>query len=127
MRAWILIATLAGCTATGSSLEERDQARLSGDLAGRTAGEAQSCLAHAGTQSLTPIDRRTLISDRGRTIWVNRLRADCPGLRPTSALIIEPVGDRYCAGDRIRALEPGMTIPGPICVLGDWTPYRARD
>jgi hypothetical protein len=70
------------------------------------------------------VDRQTLVyRDRGRT-WVNRLGADCPGLRPFSTLIVEAHGSQYCRGDRIRAVETQSAIPGPTCVLRDFVPYR---
>jgi hypothetical protein len=64
---------------------------------------------------------------RGDTVWVNRLEGHCPGLRPLNTLVVEPsLGGQYCRNDRVRAIEPGSSIPGPICPLGDFTPYRRR-
>ena len=66
----------------------------------------------------------TLVYRRGGTIWLNRLRATCPALRPTSTLIVEVHGSQYCRGDRFRTIEPGQSIPGPTCLLGPFTPWR---
>jgi hypothetical protein len=57
---------------------------------------------------------------------VSRLRAECPGLQPLDTLIVEVHGGRYCRNDQFRAVETGASIPGPICLLGDFVPYRAR-
>ena len=60
-----------------------------------------------------------------RTIWIDRLAADCPGLNEANTTIVEAgVGGQYCRGDRVRGLEPGAIIAGPGCNLGDWVPYR---
>lgn len=100
--------------------------QLAAELAGRVAGEPQDCIPGMTGQSLRVIDERTLAYRRGRTLWVNRLRSECPGLDPVSTLIVEVQGDRYCRGDRVRELEPGSSIPGPICILGEFVPYASR-
>lgn len=125
MRAVLLILALAGCAAAGS-MEDRESEALRRDLAERVSGEPERCVPRIQATALNPVDRRTLVYDTPGTLWVNRLRADCPSLRPDSTIVIETSGDQYCRNDRIRALEPGGSIPGPICLLGDFTPYRRR-
>jgi hypothetical protein len=97
---------------------------LARELAGRTAGAPQECVAVATASSLAPRGRQALVYERGDTIWVNRLRAECPGLDAMSQIVIELHGSRYCRGDRFRTRRSGESIPGPICVLGSFTPYR---
>jgi hypothetical protein len=121
----LLALGLAGCAARGS-LEERERSGLERALAEREAGAPQACVPRMQATNLAAVDRRTVAYDAGGTLWVSRLEADCPSLRPDSTLVVETYGDRYCANDRIRALEPGTTIPGPICRLGEFTPYRTR-
>jgi hypothetical protein len=111
---------LASACATGSARE----ADLSLELAGRTAGEPRDCVPASAGDSLVARDSRTLVYRRGDTIWVNRLAAACPGVDPVSTLIVDVQGSQHCRGDHVRALEPGRSIPGPICVLGSFTPYR---
>ncbi|HEX8644093.1 MAG TPA: DUF6491 family protein [Allosphingosinicella sp.] len=119
----ILFAVLAGCAAAGS-LEDRERTALARDLAGRSAGEPRRCVPAVQGVSLNAVDRRTLVYDTPGTLYVSRLRTDCPSLRPDSTIVVEAYGDQYCANDRIRALDPGTTIPGPLCLLGEFTPYR---
>jgi hypothetical protein len=119
---------LAGCTAMdGADTTSREARALDRRLAERVAGEPQTCISQRQGVSLHAVDSRTIVYDDGRDIWVNRLEAACPGLRPGATLIVEPFGDRFCRNDRIRALEAGAAIPGPYCRLGSFTPYRARD
>lgn len=118
--AFVLLTAVTAATA-GSSQRQAD---LSRELAGRTAGEPRDCVAASPGATLSPRDRRTLVYRRGGTIWVNRLRAECPGLEPMSRLLIDMHGSRYCRGDRLQALEQGHSIPGPFCILGSFTPYR---
>ncbi|HEX8379767.1 MAG TPA: hypothetical protein VF619_04345 [Allosphingosinicella sp.] len=98
-------------------------ADLSLDLASRSAGPAERCVS--ASSNLYPHDSRTLVYEEGDVVWVNRLPAACPGLRPTAMLILEPYeGSRFCSGERFRTLERPGGIPGPYCRLGDFTPYR---
>jgi len=96
------------------------------ELAGRVAGPAQSCVSAYPTTNLRPLNEATLVYGAGRTIYVNRLRAPCPGLTPTSTLFLDVRGSQYCSGDHFRTVETGSMIPGAVCLLGDWLPYRER-
>jgi hypothetical protein len=123
MRPLLLPILVAGCAA-GTGGPGQREADLSRELAGRTAGEPRDCVSASLGSNLNVRDRQTLVYRQGDTIWVNRLEAACPGLDPMSRLIVEVHGSQYCRGDRIRGAEPGMSIPGPSCPLGAFTPYR---
>lgn len=124
MRALPLIVLVAGCAATGASTSAAED--LARDLESRVAGAAESCVSADPPHNLTPIDARTLTYRDGPTLWVNRLEADCPGLRAYDRVLVESHGGRFCRGDHIRSLEPAGGIPGPVCFLGDFVPYRPR-
>lgn len=123
MRLLPLLLLVAACAATGGG-PSTSEADLTRELAGRTAGESRDCVSASSGATLVPRGRQTLVYERGDTIWVNRLRAECPGLEEHSQLIVEVHGSQYCRGDHFRTREPGMSIPGPICVLDRFTPYR---
>ena len=122
MRKLILIAALM--TVAGCSQPLAPQVGLAQETAGRVPGPAMSCIPYEINESIRVIDQQTLVYGWGRTIFINRLGAACPGLRPTSTLIVEPNGSRYCRGDRMRSQDAGVAVPGPTCLLGDWVPYR---
>lgn len=122
MRRLIMLLALVGCSPTGPSAGAGDA--FARELAGRVAGPAQTCVPTNQSESLRVIDSRTLAYGSGRTLWVNRLDASCPGVAPLSTLIVDVSSGEYCRGDRVRGLEPGAIIPGPPCILRDWTPYR---
>ncbi|WP_239018289.1 hypothetical protein [Sphingomonas flavalba] len=101
------------------------QRQLAKDIAGRTAGKPAHCVPTSnGSEALRIIDERTLAYRDGRTLWVSRLDAPCPGLAPARTLVTETFGGQYCRGDRFYTLQPGSTMPGSFCLLGDFTPYR---
>jgi hypothetical protein len=124
MRLLPLMILVAGCATTAADGETRDQRELAADLEGRTAGAPQACIPVRQGQSMRIVDRRTIVYREFDTIYVNRLDAACPGLRPHSTLVVEVHGSQYCRGDRVRAVEPGSSIPGPFCQLRDFVPYR---
>ncbi|HEU0097318.1 MAG TPA: hypothetical protein VFQ67_00955 [Allosphingosinicella sp.] len=123
MRLLPLLLLVSACAAAepGPSSGETDLER---ELAGRAAGEPRDCVSASPGANLVARGRQTLVYEQGGSMWVNRLAAECPGLDEMSRIVIEVHGSRYCRGDRFRASRPGETIPGPICVLGSFTPYR---
>lgn len=125
MRAVILITAAALTTASCTRPVTPPGQSLSEELAGRVAGQPQSCIPSTPSQNLRIIDAQTIAYNDGPTIWVNHLGASCPGIEPLSTIIVEPnLGTQYCRGDHIRGLEQGANIPGPVCFLGEWVPYR---
>ena len=99
-------------------------ADLAQALAGRVAGQPKSCVPVQSTSNLRVIDAATIGYGSGSTIYVNRLDGPCPGARELSTIIVEVHGSEYCRGDHFRAVDLTGTIPGPVCLLGDWVPYR---
>src|SRR5918994_2924689 len=65
------------------------------ELAGRTAGAPQRCVPIEQTESLRIADGGTILYGSGRTLWVNRLATQCPGIDRMDILIVEPVGSQY--------------------------------
>lgn len=129
MRAMMLVPTavlLAGCAAVEDKQASRERSALERQLAERAPGPAENCVPQRQNQSLRAVDRQTIVYEDGPILWVNRLEADCAGLRPDSILIVETFAGSYCRNDVVRTLQPGSTIPGPHCRLADFTPYRRR-
>jgi len=99
-------------------------AGLARELAGYTAGTPQSCVLNSRSDSLHAIDSSTLALGSRGTVYVNHLGGPCPAISSFNTLIVDTQTGRYCRGDRVRGLEPNSLIPGPVCILGDWVPYR---
>jgi hypothetical protein len=119
-----LLSALAACAAPQPTAGDEAFER---ELATRVAGSPQDCVpASPGGGSLTIVARGTVGYRDGRTLWVNRLAGACAYMEPLDTLAVEGHGSQYCRGDQVRGLEPGRSIPGPICILGPFTPYRAQ-
>lgn len=112
----IVLAGLAGSAAPAAPTED--------PFAARVAGTPVDCVDQARIGGPDIVDARTIIYRQSlKRIWRNDLDGACPALRPTATLIIEVYGSQLCSGDRFRAQEPGMIIPGAYCRLGKFTPY----
>jgi len=118
-----LLLLIVGCTAPDAhGSPGRD---FAAELAGRTAGPPQECVSTMPTTNLRVVDEQTVAIDSGGAIYVNHLHGPCPGLRPMDTLVVQVHGSQYCRGDRFRSRPfGGSAVPGPICILGSFTPYR---
>ncbi|MEA2998894.1 MAG: hypothetical protein QOK17_727 [Sphingomonadales bacterium] len=122
IRTLALLSALAACAAPQPTSGDKGFER---ELAGRTAGPPQDCVfAGSGGGSLGIVARGIVGYRSGETLWVNRLPGACAYMEPLDTLAIEVHGGQYCRGDRVSALGPGRSTPGPTCILGQFTPYR---
>ncbi len=119
-----IILALAGCTAATMHGDARRD--LAAELADRVAGPPQDCVDATPASNLRPVDERTVTLESGGTIYVNHLIGECPGMHQMDTLIIQTSeGRRYCRGDHFRTMPyGGSVVPGPICGLGSFIPYR---
>lgn len=97
--------------------------------ADRVAGTPKRCvnLSQVGG-NLTIVDASTIeYRESGRRLWRTSPVGGCPGMRPLNRLIVDALsGTQVCRNDRFRTVEPNLSIPGPHCRFGDWTPYTRR-
>jgi hypothetical protein len=126
MRSLMPIAAIAVLLGSCAGPPEPAGAAFSRELAGHVAGQARTCISQFGIASLRVIDPQTVAYGTGRTIYVNHLPGNCPGLSPHNIVIVDAQSGQYCRGDKVSGLEPDGIIPGPKCNLGDWVPYQAR-
>jgi hypothetical protein len=121
MRFWTLALVLGGCAACSQVAPAPLSPAVQQALA---SGPGRSCITPAPAEGLTIIEDGAIGLRSGGTLWVNRLPARCPGLRVGNTLIVEIHGSQICRGDHVRPIEPAAAIPGPVCILGDFVPYR---
>lgn len=122
MRRFLILALLplAGCVTDRMSPEEE----LADVIGNRVAQAPVNCVSTSLLDQPRIIDNQTITYGHMGTIYVNRLRAQCPGLDPHTTLITEVKGGQLCRSDLVSTLDPGSTIPGPKCQLGEFLPYK---
>lgn len=122
---------LTGCTASNAdstpvALTEKQSALLQKQIGGKVAGEPVSCISSMHNGNIIRVsDDMLLYRVSGRLVYQNRLKSPCPGLaRDNDVMVTEQFGSQQCRGDIIRLVDRVGGIPGPVCILGDFVPYR---
>jgi hypothetical protein len=119
---WLaVLLSLASCAPASTGAP---QAQSPLGLAGRTAGPPERCIVIEPAESfrVSQSDRHTLLYGTGRTIWANHLGSGC-GFNSSLTLVTQPIGSSHCRGDLVRSFDSFTRIPGPSCILGEFTPY----
>ena len=120
---------LAACgpvDSTPKPLTDKQSVRLTKELAGKVAGAPVNCISDFnGTNVIRISDDILLYRVSGRLVYKNTLRGGCPGLaNDNDILVTEQFGGQKCRGDLIKLLDRTSGIPGPVCSLGEFVPYR---
>jgi hypothetical protein len=112
-------------SAEKAELTEKQQTELDMRLAGRTAGEPQSCINRNDQREMTVISDDILIFGsrrNARTIYVNKPPGGCRNAdrnilsysRSTSAL---------CQGEAITLIDSSTRMSMGSCAFGEFVPY----
>jgi hypothetical protein len=127
----ISLAMLAGCSVSEAQnapvpLTDKQAKLLAKEIEGKSPGEAVSCISNIGQPNIIRVsDDMLLYRVSGRLVYQNKLRSPCPGLaRDNDVIVSEQFGSQQCRGDLLRLVDRVGGIPGPVCVLGDFVPYR---
>ncbi len=122
---------LAGCTASNTdstpiALTEKQAKLLQKQIGGKVAGPPVNCISGMHNDNIIRVsDDMLLYKISGRLVYQNRLRSACPGLASDRDIMVtEQFGGQQCRGDIIRLVDRVGGIPGPVCILGDFIPYR---
>lgn len=122
-----LVAACGDVDSTPVPLTEKQSALLTKELNGKVAGKPVNCINDYDTSNLIRIsDNMLLYRVSGRLVYQNNLRYSCPGIaRDTDIIVSEQFGGQKCRGDVIRLVDRNNGMTGPVCSLGEFTPYRA--
>lgn len=107
-------------------IRDKEAKVLEKELKGKVAGEPRNCISNSRNVNAIRISDDTLLyRESGRTVYVNKLRSSCPGLtRGDDILVVETYSGQLCSGDIIRLVDRNSGIQGPVCSLGQFTPYK---
>ena len=122
---------LAGCAygdadTAPAPIRDKEAKILEKELKGKVAGKPQNCISNSRNVNTIRISDDTLLyRESGRTVYVNKLRGSCPGLtRGDDIMVVETFSGQHCSGDIIRLVDRTSGIPGPVCSLGEFVPYK---
>ncbi len=122
-------AALAACSnmqSTPTPLTDKQTERLQKELAGKVAGTPVNCISDFNATNTIRISDDVLLYRVSRNlVYKNNLRSSCPGLARDSDIIVsEQFGSQKCRGDFLKLVDRTSGIPGPVCSLGEFVPYR---
>lgn len=101
-----------------------DSADLAKELTGKVAEKPRSCIALDDARSAKIFDDAILYRTSRRLSYVNASKG-CRAFDSDPIFINEVHGgSQLCRGDVVRTVSRSGGIPGPFCVLGEFTPYR---
>lgn len=119
---------LAGCAASVDgpiASDPEGDAALAEALAGRTAGDAVSCVRQQDVRNSRSAGTDTILFDGpGNTVYVNRTSGSCPAIRPGLALRHRTTSTNLCSGELIRVFDPQTGVEYGGCSLGRFVPWR---
>jgi hypothetical protein len=122
-----LVAACGDVDSTPKPLTEKQSAVLMKQLDGKVAGKPVNCLSDFNTGNVIRVSDNILVYRiSSRLVYKNTLRSSCPGLaRDDDIIVSEQFGGQKCRGDIIRLVDRTSGIPGGVCSLGEFMPYRA--
>jgi hypothetical protein len=123
--------SLASCDqgeaqSTPIALTDKQAKLYDKEISGKTAGAPTRCISQSPQANVIRVsDDLLLYRVSGRLVYENRLKSACPGLaRDNDVIVSEQYSSQQCSGDVIRLVDRTSGIPGPVCILGDFVPYR---
>jgi len=116
-----VMALVASCA--GMATQRDDSADLAKELAGKVAEKPRSCISLDEARSAKVYKDALVYRTSRRLTYVNAAKG-CSAFDPDPIFINEVHGSQLCRGDVVRTISRTAAIPGPFCVLGDFTPYR---
>lgn len=124
----LMLASACGeVDSTPVPLTDKQASLLTRELDGKVAGAPVNCISDFNADDMIRVsDNILLYRVSGRLVYKNTLRSSCPGLaRDTDIVVTEQFGGQKCRGDLVRLVDRTSGIPGPVCSLGEFVPYRA--
>lgn len=116
-----LFALAAGCA--GAATQRDDSADLAKETAGKVAEKPRSCIPLDDARGAKIYNDAIIYRVSRRLTYVNAAKG-CNTFDPDPIFVNEVRGSQLCRGDVIRTVSRSGGIPGPFCVLGEFTPYR---
>jgi hypothetical protein len=122
----LAVAACGEMDSTPLPLTAKQTEQLDKELAGKVAGTPLKCISDFNATNMVRIsDDILLYRVSGNLVYKNNLRSSCPGLARDSDIIVsEQFGGQKCRGDLLKLVDRTSGIPGPVCSLGEFVPYR---
>jgi hypothetical protein len=128
-----LLLGVSACTAgdtasTPAPLTEKQAKRVDELLTGKVAGKPRQCLdSFSNGNAIRVSDDFLLYRVSSKLVYRNELRGSCPGLaNDNDIMVIRSFTGDHCKGDQFQLVDRLSGISGPVCVFGEFVPYKAE-
>jgi hypothetical protein len=126
----IPLAALA-CACTASDIDEptrlgaAEPSELGRRLAGYSERETVSCVPLRQLRDSRAYGTDTVVFEGSPgTLYVNRLRSECPRVEPGYAIRHRATGTTMCSGEPITVFDATSRVEYGGCALGEFTRYQ---
>jgi hypothetical protein len=125
MRTLVALSLAALAAAPAASADRtKDAQALAAATAGRTQGEAISCLQRSRSDNdFKAAGRHLIFRVSPRLTYVNELTPGCDVGDPRQAFVLRSPATRACEGDIVQTVDPLGGAGGGACSLGKFVPY----
>lgn len=100
-----------------------DSADLAKEIVGKVAEQPRTCIALDDARGAKLFNDAIVYRVNRRLSYVNAAKG-CNAFDSDPIFVNEVSNGQLCRGDVIRLISRVGGIPGPVCVLGKFTPYR---
>ena len=119
---------LLATAATGFASEQRrppqtDEAKIANVLNGLTPGKPQRCVRSDRVSQTKGFDGEILFIEGRNTVWRNKTRGSCDGLKRDDIPVFRTFGRDYCSNDQVQTRSRTGGMFTGSCSLGDFVPY----
>lgn len=114
---------IAAATAQAETRAEKNEARLTKMLEGRTAGEPVTCIPAFNDNKLTVIEEVGLVYDAGDVLYVSRPTTP-EQLSWSDIVVINRFGGQLCNTDVVRTVDRTGGYTTGVLFLKPFVPYR---
>lgn len=118
----LLVLGSAGATAQTRGQRD-DGAELAKALEGKIAEKPRVCIPLDEARAAKTYNDAITYRVSRRLTYVNSAKG-CNAFDPDPILITDLRGSQLCRGDIVQIVSRVGGLFGPVCILGDFTPYR---
>lgn len=106
--------------------DEGTDPKLTEALKGKVAEKSRSCIQLDEANS-AEVYRGAITYSPSRSLTYVNMSPGCRTSIPDPLYVVEPMtGRQLCKGDTVKFVDRLSHMPGGFCILGDFTPYRAK-
>jgi len=120
-----IVPLMAACASCATMAAQRDDsAEFAKEIEGKVAEKARTCIPLADARGAKAFDDALVYRVSRRLTYVNKA-SGCNAFDPDPIFVTDVRGGQLCRGDVVQLVSRVGGIAGPVCILGDFTPYRS--